>query len=155
MERCYSRGDEISREQAEDVARILSGISDLPLVSRARACIVLAGACDEESLAWTGEAVRLAHTIMEDEHSRLSMQQKQEIVEATVAAHEQMQQTMAAMAAEAPIPTSKLHGELFDAQPGKGERENEIATAEETRNGPTNEYSASEKAEATVDKEKE
>lgn len=86
-----SRGDNASYEQAEDIARILLEHSDLPLLYRARACSVLASACDEDSLAWAEETVRLTQLVVEN--SRMDMQKKEAMLESAIAVRDQARQT--------------------------------------------------------------
>lgn len=109
-----SQGDNAGHEQGEDIARIVLDRSDLPLMYRLRACTVLAGACDEESLTWAEEAVRL--TQVAAENSGQDLQKKQALLENAIAVHDQVKQTMTRLASKAATTASEPQPAAPDPQ---------------------------------------
>ena len=99
----YRQGDEAGCEQAEDIARILLEHSDLPLLCRAHACIVLACARDQESLIMADEAVRLYQAAQNAAEN--TRQKVEALLEDAVAVREAVKQTVAARSGEAAAET--------------------------------------------------
>ena len=60
MIKMHRKGDDESRANAEHTARVLVSHSDLPLLLRARSCMVLGCSDDDDALEWADEGVRVA-----------------------------------------------------------------------------------------------
>ncbi len=56
----HRRGDDDSRADAESTAHILLAYPDLPLLLRARACMVLGCSDEGDFLGWAKEGLRIA-----------------------------------------------------------------------------------------------